>query len=90
MDQSFWQTGVAAKPSHSVWGFITGGLVWFALAFVTSYGLGMAYLAFSVQQGGHLVTDEQAREGMCTQEPWSVAFSLQSSLYPQLKISQIL
>ncbi len=62
-DQSFWQCGVAAKPSHSVWGFITGGLVWFALAFVSSFAIGMAYLAFSVKQGFHMVTDQQAVDG---------------------------
>ena len=63
MDQSVWQTGVAAKPSHSVWGFITGGLTWFSLAFVSSYGIGMAYLAFSVEQGYHMISDEHAEEG---------------------------
>ena len=64
VDQTFWQCGTAAKPSHSVWGFITGGLVWFALAFVASYAIGMAYLAFSVQQGYHMVNNDMAVEGL--------------------------
>ena len=63
VDQSFWQCGTAAKPSHSVWGFITGGLVWFALAFVASYAIGMAYLAFSVMEGYHVVSNHMAEEG---------------------------
>ena len=63
VDQSFWQLGAAAKPSHSVWGFITGGLVWFALAFVASYALGLAYLAFSVMEGYHVVSNHMAEEG---------------------------
>ncbi len=63
VDQSYWLTGTAAKPTHSVWGFITGGLSWFALAFVTSFGLGAAYVAFSVEQGYHLVNDDEARDG---------------------------
>merc|ERR1712241_307065 len=32
-DQAYWQSSVAAKPLQGVWGFISGGLVWFAIPF---------------------------------------------------------
>merc|ERR1719399_2532992 len=34
VDQSYWQSAIAAKPSATVKGFLLGGLSWFAIPFV--------------------------------------------------------
>jgi len=41
VDQSYWQSAVAAKPKSAVMGFLVGGLVWFAVPFcmATTNGL---------------------------------------------------
>jgi Na+/proline symporter len=46
VDQSYWQSAVAAKPSASVPGFLIGGMVWFAIPFclATTFGLTTAAL----------------------------------------------
>lgn len=46
VDQSYWQSAVAAKPSSSVPGFLIGGLVWFSIPFclATTFGLCTAAL----------------------------------------------
>ena len=60
VNQSFWQTGIAAKPVHSVWGFIVGALVWFAIPLGGSYALGLGYWAVAIsEKGGKHFVDEQ-------------------------------
>jgi Na+/proline symporter len=46
VDQSYWQSAVAAKPAASVPGFLIGGMVWFAIPFclATTFGLTTAAL----------------------------------------------
>mmetsp|Transcript_89402 Transcript_89402/g.278172 ORF Transcript_89402/g.278172 Transcript_89402/m.278172 type:complete len:879 (+) Transcript_89402:65-2701(+) len=41
VDQSYWQSAVAAKPKSAVFGFLLGGMVWFAVPFcmATTNGL---------------------------------------------------
>mmetsp|Transcript_59798 Transcript_59798/g.139304 ORF Transcript_59798/g.139304 Transcript_59798/m.139304 type:complete len:849 (-) Transcript_59798:86-2632(-) len=41
VDQSYWQSAVAAKPKSAVMGFLIGGMVWFAVPFcmATTNGL---------------------------------------------------
>mmetsp|Transcript_89403 Transcript_89403/g.278178 ORF Transcript_89403/g.278178 Transcript_89403/m.278178 type:complete len:878 (+) Transcript_89403:65-2698(+) len=41
VDQSYWQSAVAAKPRSAVFGFLLGGMVWFAVPFcmATTNGL---------------------------------------------------
>ena len=63
VDQTYWQTGVSGKPSHSVWGFLTGGLIWFALPFSAAFAFGMSYWAMSIKAGGHLLSDDDALKG---------------------------
>merc|ERR1719271_2249483 len=42
VDQSYWQSAVAAKPKSAVWGFLVGGMVWFAVPFCMATTNGLA------------------------------------------------
>jgi len=42
VDQSYWQSAVAAKPKSAVLGFLIGGLVWFAVPFCMATTTGLA------------------------------------------------
>merc|ERR1719298_27228 len=42
VDQSYWQSAVAAKPRSAVLGFLIGGLVWFAVPFAMATTNGLA------------------------------------------------
>ncbi|CAE8619646.1 unnamed protein product, partial [Polarella glacialis] len=42
VDQSYWQSAVAAKPKSAVRGFLIGGLVWFAVPFCMATTTGLA------------------------------------------------
>merc|ERR1711936_967161 len=63
-DQAYWQSSVAAKPLQGVWGFISGGLVWFAIPFTLATTMGLAYLGLSSAQGAPLLTDEDVSAGL--------------------------
>ena len=63
VDQSYWQKSVATKPRESIWGFMSGGLVWFAVPFTFATTMGLAYLSLSVREGQLLLTDHQVNEG---------------------------
>lgn len=63
VDQSYWQTAVAARPGHGVWGFITAGLAWFSIPLAMSLTLGMGYWVFSVQVGEQIITDQHVLDG---------------------------
>ena len=62
-DQGFWQISVSAKPGHSVWGFLTGGLIWFAVPIVGAFTFGMTYWSWTVSSGNHIVSEDQAKFG---------------------------
>ncbi|KAG8462097.1 hypothetical protein KFE25_011547 [Diacronema lutheri] len=49
MDQSYWQSAIAAKPSSSHKGYMLGGLVWFTIPFALATSLGLAANALGVQ-----------------------------------------
>jgi len=63
-DQAYWQSSVAAKPLQGVWGFISGGLVWFAIPFTLATTMGLAYLGLSSAQGAPLLTDADVSAGL--------------------------
>jgi Na+/proline symporter len=42
VDQSYWQSAVAAKPKSAVIGFLIGGMVWFAVPFCMATTNGLA------------------------------------------------
>merc|ERR1712156_434221 len=63
-DQAYWQSSVAAKPLQGVWGFIAGGLCWFAIPFTLATTMGLAYLGLSSAQGAPMLTDEDVAKGL--------------------------
>ena len=62
-DQAYWQSSVAAKPLQGVWGFISGGLTWFAIPFSLATTMGLAYLGLSSAQGAPLLSDDDVAKG---------------------------
>lgn len=48
VDQSYWQSAIAAKPSSTYKGYILGGLVWFAVPFSLATSLGLGALALDL------------------------------------------
>ena len=63
VDQSYWQSSVAAKPRQGMWGFLIGGLVWFAIPFSFATTMGLAYVALGTHRGEPLLTASQVGEG---------------------------
>jgi len=63
-DQAYWQSSVAAKPLQGVWGFISGGLTWFAIPFTLATTMGLAYLGLSSAQGAPMLTDDEVASGL--------------------------
>merc|ERR1712038_1022141 len=63
-DQAYWQSSVAAKPLQGVWGFISGGLVWFAIPFTLATTMGLAYLGLSSAQGAPLLSEADVSSGL--------------------------
>jgi len=63
-DQAYWQSSVAAKPLQGVWGFISGGLVWFAIPFTLATTMGLGYLGLSSAQGAPLLTEDDIKKGL--------------------------
>ena len=48
---------------QGVWGFISGGLTWFAIPFSLATTMGLAYLGLSSAQGAPLLSDEDVAKG---------------------------
>merc|ERR1719151_491243 len=63
-DQAYWQSSVAAQPLQGVWGFIAGGLCWFAIPFGLATTMGLAYLGLSSAQGAPLLSEEDIMKGL--------------------------
>lgn len=59
IDQSYWQSAIAATPSASWKGYILGGLCWFAIPFSLATSLGLAAVALSLP-----LTLNEARGGL--------------------------
>lgn len=68
MDQSYWQSSVSAKPKQGVFGFLIGGLVWFAVPFTFATTMGLAYLALGANDGIPLLTDDDVNAGQTIYE----------------------
>ncbi|RUS77237.1 hypothetical protein EGW08_014990 [Elysia chlorotica] len=64
VDQSYWQSAVAAKPKQGVLGLLLGGLAWFAIPFSFSTTMGLAYVALSAKQGEGLLTADDVDAGL--------------------------
>ena len=48
---------------QGVWGFITGGLTWFAIPFSLATTMGLAYLGMSSAQGAPLLSEKDVSAG---------------------------
>jgi len=48
VDQSYWQSAIAAKPGAAHKGYILGGMVWFTIPFALATGLGLGGNALNV------------------------------------------
>merc|ERR1711966_204508 len=59
VDQSYWQSAIAAKPSSSTKGYLLGGLVWFTIPFALATAMGLATVALDLP-----VTSAEAGDGL--------------------------
>ena len=59
VDQSYWQSAIAAKPSSSTKGYLLGGLVWFTIPFALATAMGLATVALDLP-----VTSGEADDGL--------------------------
>ena len=48
VDQAYWQSAIAAKPSATHRGYILGGICWFAIPFTLATSMGIAALALDL------------------------------------------
>merc|ERR1712232_193511 len=48
VDQSYWQSAIAAKPTSAHKGYLLGGLVWFTIPFALATSLGLCALALQL------------------------------------------
>ncbi|KAG1693505.1 Urea-proton symporter DUR3 [Nymphon striatum] len=64
VDQSYWQSSVAAKPKDGVWGFLAGGLTWFSVPFMFATTMGLTYIALSIIHGEPLLTPNEVEQGL--------------------------
>ena len=63
-DQAYWQSSVAAKPLQGVWGFIAGGLTWFAIPFTLATTMGLSYVGLSSAQNAPLLNNASVDAGL--------------------------
>merc|ERR1711939_870093 len=52
VDQSYWQSAIAAKPASAHKGYLLGGLVWFTIPFALATSLGLASNALNADLDG--------------------------------------
>jgi Na+/proline symporter len=70
VDQSYWQSAVAAKPKSTVLGFLIGGMVWFAVPFCMATTTGLAGRALTMhtdingQFGAYYITGAASSAGL--------------------------
>jgi SSS family transporter len=52
VDQSYWQSAIAAKPASAHKGYLLGGLIWFTIPFALATSLGLASIALQLPLTG--------------------------------------
>jgi Na+/proline symporter len=67
VDQSYWQSAVAAKPKSAVFGFLVGGMVWFAVPFcmATTNGLAGRAITTHPKLTSMYITAKLSGDGLC-------------------------
>ncbi|GKY98294.1 hypothetical protein MPSEU_000787000 [Mayamaea pseudoterrestris] len=68
VDQVYWQSGIAARPSSAARGYLLGGLCWFAIPFSLATSLGLTSVALMLP-----LTKDEAGSGLV---PPAVAYQL--------------
>jgi len=71
VDQSYWQSAIAAKPASAAKGYLLGGICWFAIPFSLATSLGLSSTALMLP-----ITAEEAGSGLV---PPAVATHLMGS-----------
>mmetsp|Transcript_11254 Transcript_11254/g.14824 ORF Transcript_11254/g.14824 Transcript_11254/m.14824 type:complete len:704 (-) Transcript_11254:119-2230(-) len=59
VDQSYWQSAIAAKPSSAARGYLLGGICWFAIPFSLATSLGLASTALMLP-----ISSDEAGSGL--------------------------
>lgn len=59
VDQAYWQSAIAAKPSATHKGYVLGGVCWFAIPFTLATSMGIAALALDLP-----ITGNEAGSGL--------------------------
>lgn len=59
VDQSYWQSAIAAKPTSAARGYLLGGICWFAIPFSLATSLGLASTALMLP-----ITADEAGSGL--------------------------
>ena len=59
---------------QGVWGFITGGLTWFAIPFSLATTMGLAYLGMSSAQGAPLLSEKDVSAGNISHQTQSISY----------------
>ena len=59
VDQSYWQSAIAAKPTSAARGYLLGGICWFAIPFSLATSLGLASTALMLP-----ITKDEAGSGL--------------------------
>merc|ERR1719174_3026615 len=59
VDQSYWQSAIAARPASAHKGYLLGGLVWFTIPFALATSLGLCSLALQLP-----ITSGEAGSGL--------------------------
>lgn len=59
VDQSYWQSAIAAKPTSAAKGYLLGGICWFAIPFSLATSLGLASTALMLP-----ITADEAGAGL--------------------------
>merc|ERR1719399_713087 len=59
VDQSYWQSAIAAKPAAAHKGYLLGGMVWFTIPFALATAMGLSGLALQLP-----ITANEAGQGL--------------------------
>jgi len=81
VDQSYWQSAIAAKPAAAHKGYLLGGMVWFTIPFALATAMGLSGLALqlpitSTEAGKGLVPPAVATHLFGSTGSWMIAIML--------------
>ena len=71
---------------QGVWGFITGGLVWFAIPFALATTMGLAYLGMSSAQGAPLLSEKDVSAGKLLDQTQDISYVIKLNTIVILKL----